>query len=164
LAVDATLPGANSGQAASTLRLENYLPHRLIALSSVVSAAFSPIYTKHGMTLHEWRVLVTLGSFGELRSKEVGAHAGLHKTNVTRATQVLVERKLIEARRSPTDQRVLRLRLTSEGQQLYQQSSPLLMELCRRIEEAIEPTDREAFNRALMKLTQRAKQLASKVC
>jgi hypothetical protein len=39
-----------------------------------------------------------------------------------------------------------------------------LMELCRRIEEAIEPTDREAFDRALMKLTQRAKQLASKRC
>src|SRR4051812_20567093 len=142
---------------ATFLRLEDYLPHRLCVLSSVVSEAFSAIYAKHKLSLPPWRVLITLGAFGELNSKEVGVHACMQKTNVSRAVKELVARDLIETRQSPLDKRVLHLRLTSQGRQLYQESSPLLTELARRFEEAIEPSDREAFDRALTKLAGRAK-------
>jgi DNA-binding MarR family transcriptional regulator len=57
------------------------------------------------------------------------------------------------------DRRAVFLRLTAQGQQVYRDGWPLLVAQARQIEEAIEPEDREAFNRTLLKLTEKAKQL-----
>lgn len=141
------------------LALQSYLPHRLDVLSSVVSQVFSAVHATLGFTLPEWRVLVTLGAFGELNGKQVGVHTGMHKTAVSRIAHDLAARRLIERQASPVDQREVHLRLTAQGEQIYREGWPVLVAQARQIEEAIEPADREAFNRALLKLAGRAKQL-----
>jgi len=130
-------------------------------VSNAFSQALSPVYSKYGLGLLEWRVIATLGSFGELNGKQVGAHTGMHKTNVSRIVHGLIARNLIESNYRPRDQRAMYLRLTVEGQQRYRECSPLVMELARHLEDAIELEDREAFTRVLLKLTERAKYLAS---
>src|SRR5882724_10208317 len=50
---------------APLLKLEDFLPHRLNVLSSLVSLALTRVYgRRYGIGIPEWRVLVTLGEFG----------------------------------------------------------------------------------------------------
>ena len=44
------------------LKLEDFLPHKLNVLSSLVSQALTRVYgQRYGIGIPEWRVLVTLG-------------------------------------------------------------------------------------------------------
>src|SRR5436305_8037195 len=54
------------------LKLDDFLPHRLNVLSSLVSQALTQVYGRYGIGIPEWRVLVTLGENGTLTGKEVG--------------------------------------------------------------------------------------------
>src|SRR5208337_1203782 len=89
-------------QAAPTdppLKLEEFLPYRLNVLASLVSQALSRIYAKrYGIGVPEWRLLVTLGQYGVMTGKAVGAHSHMHKTKVSRAVALLEGRKLVVRR------------------------------------------------------------------
>ena len=47
-----------TGAPAPLLKLEDFLPHRLNVLSSLVSQALTRVYGRHGIGIPEWRVLV----------------------------------------------------------------------------------------------------------
>ena len=82
------------------LKLEEFLPYRLNVVASLVSQALSRIYAeRYGIGVPEWRVLVTLGQFGTMTAKAIGAHSHMHKTKVSRAVALLERRKLITAAR-----------------------------------------------------------------
>src|SRR5262249_57973755 len=46
-----------SGAPAPLLKLEDFLPHRLNVLSSLVSQALTRVYGRHGIGIPEWREL-----------------------------------------------------------------------------------------------------------
>jgi hypothetical protein len=86
------------------LKLEDFLPYQLNVVSSLVSQALSRIYSRrYRIGVPEWRVLVTLGQFGVMTGKAIGAHTHMHKTKVSRAVAILERRKLLARRvtRSP---------------------------------------------------------------
>ena len=65
-------------------------------VASLVSHAFSRIYSeRYGIGVPEWRVLVTLGQYGSMTGKAVGAHSHMHKTKVSRAVALLEKRKYV---------------------------------------------------------------------
>ena len=80
-----TAPAGSAPPEAPLLRLEEFLPHRLNVLSSLVSQALTRVYGRYGIGIPEWRVLVTLGENGVLTGKVVGAQTHMHKTKVSRA-------------------------------------------------------------------------------
>src|SRR5687768_7146940 len=81
------------------LKLEQFLPYRLNVVASVVSQALSRLYAaRYGIGVPEWRVLVTLGQYGMMTGKAVGAHSHMHKTKVSRAVALLEKRKLLTRR------------------------------------------------------------------
>ena len=67
-----TAPAGSAPSEAPLLRLEEFLPHRLNVLSSLVSQALTRVYGRYGIGIPEWRVLVTLGENGVLTGKVVG--------------------------------------------------------------------------------------------
>ncbi len=68
------------------LKLEEFLPYRLNVVATLVSQALSKIYVeRHAIGIPEWRVLVTLGQYGVMTGKAIGAHSHMHKTKVSRA-------------------------------------------------------------------------------
>src|SRR5262249_9500314 len=77
------------GEQAPLLKLEDFLPHQLNVLSSLVSQALTRVYGRYGIGIPEWRVLVTLGENGAMTGKAVGAHTHMHKTKVSRAVAQL---------------------------------------------------------------------------
>src|SRR5687768_12223279 len=95
------------------LKLEAFLPYRLNVVASLVSQALSRIYAeRYQIGVPEWRVLVTLGQFGEMTGKAVGAHSHMHKTKVSRAVALLEARELVARRANHADMREAFLSLT----------------------------------------------------
>src|SRR3984893_9102034 len=89
---------------AAPLKLEEFLPYRLNVVASLVSQALSRIYSeRYGIGVPESRVLVTLGQYGVMTGKQIGAHTHMHKTKVSRAVAQLEKRKFIARRTNRAD-------------------------------------------------------------
>jgi DNA-binding MarR family transcriptional regulator len=153
--------GATAGEAAA-LKLEDFLPYRLNVVANLVSQALSRIYAeRYDIGVPEWRVLVTLGQYGVMTGKQIGAHSHMHKTKVSRAVAQLEKRKFVSRRTNRADLRESFLSLTSTGRNVYEDLAPSALEFTKRLVEVIDPTDRAALDRALRKLTERSAALAA---
>ena len=139
------------------LKLEQFLPYRLNVLASLVSQALSRIYVeRYGLGVPEWRVLVTLGQFGVMTGKAIGAHSHMHKTKVSRAVAELEKRKLLARRANRADLRESFLSLTAAGRAIYEELAPGALDFAHRLAEVVDPQDRAAFERAMQRLTERS--------
>jgi len=161
----AALEGASTGHGdAAPLKLEQFLPYRLNVVASLVSQALSRIYAdRYGIGVPEWRVLVTLGQFGVMTGKSIGAHSHMHKTKVSRAVALLERRKLITRKANRDDLREAFLTLTPAGRAMYDDLAPIALDFANRLSEAVAPADRAAFERAIDQLTQRSATLAAEL-
>src|SRR5690242_13348329 len=117
---DAGQLDAGRGDAAP-LKLEQFLPYRLNVVASLVSQALSRIYAeRYGIGVPEWRVLVTLGQYGMMTGKAIGAHSHMHKTKVSRAVALLEKRRLVTRRANRADLRESLLTLAPAGRAMYE--------------------------------------------
>jgi DNA-binding MarR family transcriptional regulator len=146
----------------SLLQLEGFLPHRLNVLSSLVSQALTQVYSKYGIGIPEWRVLVTLGQFGVMTGKAVGARTHMHKTKVSRAVAQLEARKFVARKANRADLREAFLSLTPTGRSVYEELAPRAREFTEKLSEVVSASDRAAFDRAVALLTQRSAELVAK--
>jgi DNA-binding MarR family transcriptional regulator len=146
------------------LKLEQFLPYRLNVVASLVSQALSRIYAeRYGIGVPEWRVLVTLGQYNMMTGKAIGAHSHMHKTKVSRAVALLEKRKLLARRANRADLRESFLTLTPAGREMYEDLAPIALQFTERLSQAIDPTDRAAFERAVDRLTARSAELAAEI-
>ena len=146
----------------SLLQLEGFLPHRLNVLSSLVSQALTQVYSKYGIGIPEWRVLVTLGQFGLLTGKAIGARTHMHKTKVSRAVAQLEARKFVARKANRADLREAFISLTPTGRSVYEELAPRARDFTDKLSEAVSAADRAAFDRAVAQLTQRSAELVAK--
>ncbi|MGH6769921.1 MAG: MarR family winged helix-turn-helix transcriptional regulator [Xanthobacteraceae bacterium] len=156
-----TNTAATKPEAAETplLELDGFLPHRLNVLSSLVSQALTQVYGRYGIGIPEWRVLVSLGQFGVMTGKAIGARTHMHKTKVSRAVAQLEERKLIARRANRADLREAFLSLTPAGRAVYEELAPRALDFTDRLSQVVTAADRTAFDRAVAQLTERSAQL-----
>jgi DNA-binding MarR family transcriptional regulator len=161
-AAEATAP-TTAGER-SLLKLEQFLPYQLNVVASLVSQALSRVYAqRYHIGVPEWRVLVTLGQYGVMTGKAIGAHTHMHKTKVSRAVALLEKRKLLVRRANRADMRESFLSLTAPGRTMYEELAPHALDFARKLTEILDPGDREAFNRAIKQLTDRSAQLVAEV-
>jgi DNA-binding MarR family transcriptional regulator len=152
---------AESADPAALLKLENFLPHRLNVLSSLVSQALTQVYSQYGIGIPEWRVLVSLGQFGVMTGKAIGARTHMHKTKVSRAVAQLEARKFVTRKANRADLREAFLSLTPAGRAVYEELAPRALQFTERLSEVVNVADRAAFDRAVAKLTERSAQLVA---
>lgn len=160
---DDAAPPASAASEAPLLKLEDFLPHRLNVLSSLVSQALTRVYARHGIGIPEWRVLVTLGENGTMTGKAVGAHTHMHKTKVSRAVAYLEQRKFLNRRANRADLRESFLSLTPAGRAVYEELAPSANAFMARLAEVVAPDDRPAFDRAMKQLTRRSAELVAEI-
>jgi DNA-binding MarR family transcriptional regulator len=145
------------------LQLGQFLPHRLNVLSSLVSQALTRVYAQHGIGIPEWRVLVSLGQFGIMTGKAIGARTHMHKTKVSRAVAELERRKFLTRRTNRADLREAFLSLTPAGRAVYDELAPRALEFTKKLSEVVAPADRAAFDRAVAALTERSATLVQEM-
>jgi DNA-binding MarR family transcriptional regulator len=144
------------------IQLEGFLPHRLNVLSSLVSQALTQVYSKYGIGIPEWRVLVSLGQFGVMTGKAIGARTHMHKTKVSRAVAQLEARKFVARKANRADLREAFLSLTPAGRAVFEELAPRARDFTEKLSEVVSPSDRAAFDRAVAQLTERSAELVSK--
>jgi DNA-binding MarR family transcriptional regulator len=145
------------------IRLEDFLPHQLNVLSSLVSQALTRVYGTYGIGIPEWRVLVSLGQFGVMTGKAIGARTHMHKTKVSRAVAQLEQRKYLTRRANRDDLREAFLSLTPAGRTVYEELAPRARAFTDRLAEAVAPADRAVFDRAMAQLTERSAKLVAEI-
>jgi len=150
---------AEADTATPLLELDDFLPHRLNVLSSLVSQALTRVYGEYGIGIPEWRILVSLGQFGVMTGKAIGARTHMHKTKVSRAVAQLERRKFLTRRANRDDLREAFLSLTAAGRAVYEELAPRARDFTDRLSEVVAPADRAAFDRAMRQLTERSAKL-----
>ena len=56
----------------TSLRLQDFLPYRCTSLAQRISLSLSRIYTdRFGISIADWRILVTLAEHGEITAREL---------------------------------------------------------------------------------------------
>ena len=144
------------------LRLETFLPYRFNVLSALVLRALGHIFNeRYGIAIPEWRVIATIGQFGTLTAKQIGAHSHMHKTKVSRAVATLERRNLIARRSNKADLREAFLSLTEEGMAIYRDIAPTALEFGERMIADLEPAEQAMLDTVLAKLTERVSVLAA---
>ena len=154
---------AATPESTQPLQLEDFLPHRLNVLASLVSQALTRVYAQYGIGIPEWRVLVSLGQFGVMTGKAIGARTHMHKTKVSRAVAQLERRKFLTRRANRADLREEFLSLTTAGRAVFDELAPRALEFTAQLSEVVTPADRAAFDRAVAQLTERSAKLVAEM-
>ncbi len=143
------------------LKLEEFLPYRLVMLAEQVSHSLSRLYSdRYGITNPEWRTLAALGQFGTITSTEIGRSSRMHKTKVSRAVAELEKKGLIKRETSDADMRVAYLSLTEKGEQTYRKLVPLALQFGDRLASGLSREEMAALERVLASLMESSDEIA----
>jgi DNA-binding MarR family transcriptional regulator len=145
----------------AALRLDGYLPYRLSVASNAVSRLIARAYEdRFGLTIPQWRLIAVLGEEGPLTQQAIGLRTVMDKVTVSRATQGLVKRRLVERAPHDDDGRSHHLALSKAGERLYSEVSPVALEYEARLLQQFDPQAVEELKRVLRHLEHAAAALA----
>ena len=145
------------------LELDTFLPYRLNVLASVVSQGLSSIYAeRYGLGIPEWRVLATLGQFGSMTAKDIGAHSHMHKTKVSRAIASLTKRRFVHRRINRRDLREAFVSLTREGEAIYADLVPIAQGFAAELSAGFTAAERQQLDLLLCRLTEQSHRLLAR--
>ncbi len=145
---------------ATTLELDRFLPYRLSVLSNIVSTAISGAYEKRfGLTIPQWRVLAVLAMTPDLSAAEVAERTAMDKVAVSRAVASLLRERRVVRRTARADRRRSLLRLSAAGRKVYAQVVPMALDYEKDLLAPLTRKDREAVDRAIHILLDRAAQI-----
>ena len=101
------------------------LMHRLLKLTNRLMAPFTThLASRHQISMNEFRMLMTLGRFGDKASHELAVHTGVNAMSVSRAVAALERNNRIKVSVDPANRRRKTLSLTAEGRRLYAMMRP----------------------------------------
>jgi len=126
------------------LRLADFTPYRIVALGRRLSEELGAAYRNEGVTIPEWRVLAAIAQAPVIAARDVALVTPMDKMAVSRAVLSLEAKKLIERERTG-DRRVSSLRLTDEGEIVYQRVAAIALRYEEQLLERLSPPDRRAF-------------------
>jgi DNA-binding MarR family transcriptional regulator len=120
--------------AVTALKLEEFLPFRLVRAADSVSLEFSQIYKQHyDLSRSEWRILANLAQHEKATATEIGHRSAMHKTKVSRAVFELEKRKWLIRKTDEQDRRVEWLALTKLGHSKFEGLSLLAREFEKKL-------------------------------
>ena len=146
---------------AATLKLDAYLPYRLSVASNAVSGLIARAYQdRFGLTIPQWRLVCVLAEDGGLTQGAIVARTGMDKVTVSRATQGLAQRHLVERSDHQADGRSHVLALSLEGQRLYTEVAPLALAYEAALIAGLAPKEVDQLKRLLSRLQAAADRLS----
>ena len=135
------------------LELERFLPYRLSVVSNHISQTIAAAYAERfGIGITEWRVLAVLGRYPELSASDVAERTAMDKVAVSRAVASLLKAGLIEREVHDSDRRRSVLRLSGEGDRVYDQVAPMALAYERELLAGFSAEERATLDRLLTRL------------
>lgn len=135
------------------LDLDHFLPYLVNRLASRFSDELAEVYAaRFGISIPEWRVIAHLSQHRNVSVREIHERAAMDKSKVSRATARLESIGLVEKKVNGADRRLVELRLTRKGRQVFEQIEPLALAYERDALSVLSPEERRVFRALIDKL------------
>lgn len=115
------------------------------------------ITPKHGLTLIDWRIVITLARASDLTAQEIIELWGIEKMAVSRSVRHLQKMGLVRRVKDKDDSRRHPLHLTDKGMKVYRTAWPRTEEHYRLITSVLTAKELQQFNSLADKLAARAR-------
>ena len=136
-----------------TLLLKEFLPYKLSYLTNLISDDLSKLHTdQYGIANTEWRVMAVLGVSSGVSAGHVAEKTAMDKVAVSRAINNMIKNGLIERRFSKEDKRRSELMLSEEGENVYRNIVPLVLQYEDDIMGTLSENERRELTNILAKL------------
>jgi DNA-binding MarR family transcriptional regulator len=143
--------------------LDDLLLYRLSRLLSVAGGMVIRLCEgRFGITRREWRLLATLASRGELGSSQLAEHAQLDRARTSKAIGTMVAKDLVSRTHPAGDRRQVVLRLTAQGQAVYDALYPIVTAINGDLMSALSDDEAGVLDVALDRLQARAETMAAR--
>lgn len=139
---------APSGDDARGTSLEQRATFRFSRLASLSTRPVARAFQRRfGLTVAGWRALVTIGSLEPTHPGEVAKRMSIGPDKVTRAVDVLVNKRLVRRENDPADGRRSVLSLTRRGDATYREIDRIRRAVEQEMLAVLAPNERSAFHR-----------------
>ena len=107
--------------------LSQFLTYRIARLNAVLNhQATRLLEAGHGLTLGQWRVIVTIGAGHARTSRQLFEMTQMDPALISRLLRQLEDQDLLRTERSHEDRRVLDVALTAEGARVFDDTFPVM--------------------------------------
>lgn len=128
--------------------LEDSLPLKLLKAREAIMDQFRPQLNAHGVTAQQWRVVRALVEHGEMDAGELARTVAIRMPSISRILKSLEKNGLVIKSRSEEDKRLVDVKITAQGREIFQQMAPHSELVYRRIQETMgQEGYRELMNR-----------------
>lgn len=103
--------------------------HYFILLQRGYSEVVSNILRPYNVSKYEWRIIASLFENKELTVTDLAYLTQIDKTRTSRHVECLAQRHLIERTQGKPDRRCAVITLTTQGEMIYAEISPLVLNL-----------------------------------
>ena len=136
-----------------TWSLERFLTYRIARLNAVLNAQATRLLAEgHGLSLGQWRIVVTIGKGGARTSRQLLEMTQMDPALISRLLRQLEDRKLLKTGRSQTDRRVLDVTLTTTGQTVLDETFPVMQARQRALASELQASDLERLEAIIDRL------------
>ena len=125
-----------------------YMSHVVAQSQRKIQEAIAPL----NIAPNQWRVLFLLHDQGELSISEISEESLIEVSTLSRLLNSLEKRKLIGRMRDADDQRYTRIRLTDQGQDVYEKVLPVVANQLEFTLQGFSSADRKTLLRLLKKM------------
>src|SRR5262249_16976275 len=130
--------------------------------SSLIGRAFyGPLEARHGVTIAEWRIMLSLFQQPGATAAEIIERWAMEKMAASRAIRQLEGRGWILRRRHTADRRSYALNLTPQGRKTCETVLPAANDRYREILGCLPRPDLKQFERSLGRLIEHTRRLSS---
>ena len=112
-----------------------------VASNRISRAFYADIEARHGITLPEWRVMMTLTRHPGMAAMAVAALWGMDKMAISRAVRRLARAGLVRRTPAADDRRRWVLELTPEGRRRFRAIEPAATERYRTVLKSLAPRE-----------------------
>jgi DNA-binding MarR family transcriptional regulator len=105
--------------------LDQYLPYLINRVGNTLVQLFSRDLAQFNISVPMWRVVAVLGAMGSLRLVDLSTMTSIDASTLSRLTETMQRRKLVERARSPENKREITISLTRNGQELLEILTPI---------------------------------------
>lgn len=117
-----------------------------------------------GLTAAQAYSLLTMSEYGPMTMNEIALEMRLHGTTMTRMVDSLVAKGLAERSNDAEDRRIVRVELTSNGEETVKSLQEFKRSLLSSAFAELGSADRDAILSALRRLTTVAEELGARCC
>lgn len=144
-----TEPAESGDKKGETVKLGNLASYLLNRIAHRYNHGTHSRLKAVGLTTIATRIIVSLKVYGELTVKELCVHAIAEQPTMSRALDRMEDEKLISRQVSDKDNRVRVVRLTEQGEAVYEKIWPVMVGANEDLLRGISEDDRAALMRIL---------------